>query len=161
MIPSCLDNFSPVANVTRIIYATFAVVLVRKHCPCASLHQQHCILLPFGILRKPSQRWGKRCPIKAINSSSNHFCLQSSEGFTKLTSSIYQNSFPVTRGLCTDITQLFPACNIYTQRQGLWWEKEHLKNCVLQMKQTGEWADRRVFGRRLMEELQVRSNGDS
>lgn len=103
----------------------------------------YCLL---GSWRSLHKREGRDALFKAINSSSNHFCLESSEGFTELTSSIYQNSSPVTRQLCTDITRLFPACNIYTQRQGLWWEKEHLKNCVLQRKQTGERAGRRVLG---------------
>lgn len=83
---------------------------------------------------------------KATNSSSKHFCLESLEAFTKLTSSIYQNSSPVTRLLCTDITQLFPACNLYTQKHSLWREKEYLKYCILPGKQKGERADRRLLG---------------
>lgn len=97
--------------------------------------------------------------LQAINSSGNHFCLESSEGFTELTSSIYQNSSPVTRLLCTDITQIFPACNIHTQQQGPWQEKEYLEYCILQRKQKGERAARRVLGEGWWKNWeQIRSN---
>lgn len=101
-----------------------------------------CLLGYWGRLHKGE---GMDTIFKAINSSSDRFYLESSEAFTKLTSSIYQNSSPVTRLMCTDMTQLFPACSLYTQKQSLWREKGYFKYCILPRKQKGERAGRRVL----------------